>query len=142
MNINYNELVTNKNINTIDSNTNLQGVSEFQYFNTQNNFEKNNNNENNENNSEMSSLAKAGKNIIELTGENELIPINQNINDNNIKGIDINELDLMNEERKNEENNDKKGIIQFKKEIERNNLLYNDLDKPFTMEDLYNDKYY
>ena len=142
MNANYDNLITNKNIKTIDSNTNLQGISEFQYFkndnsdNNINNINNNNENDNLENNKEKSLLALAGNNVIELVGENELIPINNNTNENNVN--DINEIDVMNEERKNEEENDKKGIMLFKKEIERNNLLYNDIDK-FTMEDLYKD---
>ena len=36
MNANYDKLITNKNIKTIDSNTNLQGISEFQYFKNDN----------------------------------------------------------------------------------------------------------
>ena len=84
MNVNYDELITNKDIKTIDSNTNLQGVSEFQYFNTKDNLEKNGQNDinqlNENNKNGMSSLAMAGRNIIELTGENELIPINNNTN--------------------------------------------------------------
>ena len=89
INKNYDELITNKNINTIDSNTNLEGTSNFIYIN---NNESNNNNNNsnpeklnsNEKNNGLSSLAQAGKNVIELTGENEMIPI---IN-NNIKNED------------------------------------------------------
>ena len=132
MNVNYDELI-NKNINTIDSNTNLEGTSNFVYF------EKENNNDNNlDNNGNMSSLAMAGKNVIELKGENELIPINNNNTNNyDMKDMDINKLDVMNEERKNEDENDKKGIMRFKQQMEREKLLYNDFDQPCTMDDLY-----
>ena len=137
MNLNYDELI-NKNINSIDSNTNLQGTSNFVYF------DKESNNENNKNNMNstggMSSLAMAGKNVIELKGENELIPINNVENEidmNDMNEMDINKLDLMNEERKNEDENDKKGIMLFKQELERDKLLYEEPDKKCTMEDLY-----
>ena len=91
----------------------------------------------NEKNNGLSSLAHAGKNVIELTGENEMIPIiNNNIKNEDDK-LDINKLDVINEERKNEENKNKKSIELFKKEIERNKILYDDMDKPCTMEDLY-----
>ena len=131
MNVNYDELI-NKNINTIDSNTNLEGTSNFVYFE-----KENNNNENNLDNNNMSSLAMAGKNVIELTGENELIPINNNnVNNYDMKNIDNNQIDVMNEERKNEDENDKKGIMKFKQQMEREKLLY-DFDEPCTMEDLY-----
>ena len=68
-------------------------------------------------------MARAGKNVIELKGENELIPINNdnNINEENYNELDINKIDVMNEERKNEEENDKKGILSFEKEMERIN---------------------
>ena len=108
INNNYDELITNKNINTIDSNTNLEGTSNFIYIS--NNESNNNNNSNpeklnsNEKNNGLSSLAQAGKNVIELTGENEMIPIiNNNIKNEDDK-LDINKLDVINEERKNEEN--------------------------------------
>lgn len=134
MNVNYDELI-NKNINTIDSNTNLEGTSNFVYFEKEDN---NNNDHNLDNNNKMSSLAMAGKNVIELTGENELIPINNNNTNNyDMKEMDINKIDIMNEERKNEDENDKKGIIRFKQQMEREKLLYNDFDNPCTMDDLY-----
>ena len=137
MNLNYDELI-NKNINTIDSNINLQGKSNFIYFDNENRDE----NENNNDNMSMNSLAMAGKNVIELKGENELIPINNNIENeqdmnvmDNLKNMD--RLALINEERKNEEENNKKGIMMFKMEMERERLLNNDFDKPCTMDDLY-----
>ena len=129
MNLNYDELVDN-NINTIDSNTNLQGKSQWEYINK----------EENENKNDLSSLAKAGKNIVELTGENDFIPITSNVanDDNNaMNGLDFNRIDLMNEERKIEEAHDKKGIMQFKREMEIENLLNNNSGKGCTMEDLY-----
>jgi hypothetical protein len=129
MNLNYDELVENNNINTIDSNTNLQGKSQWEYINK----------EENENKNDLSSLAKAGKSIVELTGENDFIPINSNVaNDENVmNGLDINKIDLMNEERKIEEDNDKKGIMQLKREMEIENLLNDNSGKGCTMEDLY-----
>ena len=133
MNVNYDELI-NKNINTIDSNTNLKGKSDFIYFDKENN-ESNNINDN----MNMSSLAKAGKNVIELKADNEFIPINNNIENNNDMNVmeNMERLALINEERKNEEENDKKGIMLLKKEIERERLLNSNLDKPCTMDDLY-----
>lgn len=129
MNLNYDELVSNNNINTIDSNTNLQGKSQWEYINK----------EENENKNDLSSLAKAGKNIIELTGENDFIPISNNVanGDDAMNGLDINKIDLMNEERKIEEDNDKKGIMQFKREMEIENILNENSGKGCTMEDLY-----
>ena len=128
MNLNYDELVDN-NINTIDSNTNLQGKSQWEYINK----------EENENRNNLSSLAKAGKSIVELTGENDFIPISSNVanDDNDMNGLDINRIDLMNEERKIEEDHDKKGIMQFKREMEIENLLNDNSGKGCTMEDLY-----
>ena len=129
MNLNYDELVDNNNINTIDSNTNLQGKSQWEYINK----------EENENRNDLSSLAKAGKSIVELTGENDFIPISTNVanDDNAMNGLDINKIDLMNEERKIEEDNDKKGIMRFKREMEIENLLNDNSGKRCTMEDLY-----
>jgi hypothetical protein len=128
MNLNYDELVDN-NINTIDSNTNLQGKSQWEYINK----------EENENKNDLSSLAKAGKRIVELTGENDFIPINTNVanDDNAMNELDFNKIDLMNEERKIEEDNDKKGIMRFKREMEIENLLNDNSGKRCTMEDLY-----
>ena len=132
MNVNYDELI-NKNINSIDSNTDLQGTSNFLYFDKESSNKENNNNTN----GGMSSLAMAGKNVIELKGENELIPINNGVDNEDDNEMDINKLDLKNEERKNEDENDKKGIMQFKQEMERERLLYDDNDKKCTMDDLY-----
>ena len=67
------------------------------------------------------------------------LPINSNIANsyNVMNGLDINKIDLMYEERKIEEDNDKKGIIQFKRKMEIENLLNDNSGKRCTMEDLY-----
>ena len=140
MNMNYDELITNKNISIIDSNTNLQGTSNFIYINNDNNNTTDNLNLNsNENNNGLSSLAQAGKNVIELAGENELIPTNNNILRKEDNQFDINKLDFINEERKNEENNNKKSLELFMKEIERDKIYNYHLDEEFSMEGLYKD---
>ena len=88
----------------------------------------------------MSLLAKTGKNIIELKGENELIPIDNNIvaSDDLVSGFDMNRIDFMNEERKIADEKNKKSIMKLKRQMEREKILF-DHEKPVTMEDLYKD---
>ena len=143
MNKNYEDLIANKNINTIDSNTNLEGTSNWIYYNKnggESEIDNNANINNNGNENDLSLLAKTGKNIIELKGENELIPIDNNIvaSDDLVSGFDMNRIDFMNEERKIADEKNKKSIMKLKRQMEREKILF-DHEKPVTMEDLYKD---
>ena len=143
MNKNYEDLIANKNINTIDSNTNLEGTSNWIYYNKnggESEIDNNANINNNGNENDLSLLAKTGKNIIELKGENELIPIDNNIvaSDDLVSGFDMNRIDFMNEERKIADEKNKKSIMKLKRQMEREKILF-DHEKPVTMEELYKD---
>ena len=73
MNVNFDELEAKNNNNDINQNiinknTNLPGTSDFLYLNAS---------DIPENEIDMSYLAKTGQNIIELKGEGEMIPLNE-----------------------------------------------------------------
>jgi len=114
MNINVEELESKNNPNLISYNSNLPGTSDFIYFNEENNQEY-----------DLSSLAKAGKYIMELKGEGEMIPINEE----NKSNKEINELNK-NKFRYNDLNNT---------EYLRRKQFYEDMHKECKMEDLYKD---
>ena len=114
MNINVEELESKNNPNLISYNSNLPGTSDFIYFNEENNQEY-----------DLSSLAKAGKYIMELKGEGEMIPINEE----NKSNKEINELNK-NKFRYNDLNDT---------EYLRKKQFYEDMHKECKMEDLYKD---
>ena len=113
MNVNTEDLEL-KNINTnpnlISHNSNLPGTSDFLYFNEEDNTDY-----------DMSALAKAGKNIIELKGEGEMIPFNE---DN---------------KEKEELKDDAYRYNMDYEEYLRNKQFYEDMHKECKMEDLYKD---
>ena len=111
MNVNAEELEVKNNPNLISHNSNLPGTSDFLYFKEDNNSEY-----------DMSSLAKVGKNIIELKGEEEMIPINE-------------------ENKRNEEikNNNNFYYDMNSEEYLRKKQFYEDIHKECKMEDLYKD---
>ena len=89
MNVNVDELETksnNINPNAKNKNSNLPGTSDFLFINEADIPEDDN---------EISYLAKAGQNIIELKGEGEMIPINEENkeNDKNINEYGLNDFD-------------------------------------------------
>ena len=112
MNINVEELESKNNPNLVSYNSNLPGTSDFIYFNEENNQEY-----------DLSSLAKAGKYIMELKGEGEMIPINEE----NKSNKEINELNK-NKFRYNDLNDT---------EYLRKKQFYEDMHKECKMEDLY-----
>ena len=114
MNINVEELESKNNPNLISYNSNLPGTSDFIYFNEENNQEY-----------DLSSLAKAGKYIMELKGEGEMIPINEE----NKSNKEINDLNK-NKFRYNDLNDT---------EYLRKKQFYEDMHKECKMEDLYKD---
>ena len=114
MNINVEELESKNNPNLVSYNSNLPGTSDFIYFNEENNQEY-----------DLSSLAKAGKYIMELKGEGEMIPINEE----NKSNKEINELNK-NKFRYNDLNDT---------EYLRKKQFYEDMHKECKMEDLYKD---
>ena len=111
MNVNAEELEVKNNPNLISHNSNLPGTSDFLYFNEDNNSLY-----------DMSSLAKVGKNIIELKGEEEMMPINE-------------------ENKRNEEikNNNNFYYDMNSEEYLRKKQFYEDIHKECKMEDLYKD---
>ena len=114
MNINVEELESKNNPNLISYNSNLPGTSDFIYFNEENNQEY-----------DLSSLAKAGKYIMELKGEGEMIPINEE----NKSNKEINDLNK-NKFRYNDLNDT---------EYLRKKQFYEDMHKECKMVDLYKD---
>ena len=89
MNVNVDELETKSNDinpNVKNKNSNLPGTSDFLFINEADIPEDDN---------EISYLAKAGQNIIELKGEGEMIPINEENkeNDKNINEYGLNDFD-------------------------------------------------
>ena len=112
MNVNVEELETKNNPNLISHNSNLPGTSDFLFFNEDNNSEY-----------DLSSLAKTGKYIMELKGEGEMIPINEDNKSNN----EIDELRASKLRFKNF--NDKDYLIKKQ--------FYEDMHKECKMEDLY-----
>ena len=111
MNVNAEELEVKNNPNLISHNSNLPGTSDFLYFNEDNNSLY-----------DMSSLAKVGKNIIELKGEEEMILINE-------------------DNKRNEEfkNNNNFYYDMNSEEYLRKKQFYEDIHKECKMEDLYKD---
>ena len=97
MNVNAEELEIKNNLNPnlVSKNSNLPGTSDFIYFNNDNNFIEN----------DMSYLAKTGMNIIELKGEGEMIPINDENKENKEKN-NIRTRLLLEEQLNIEEDND------------------------------------
>ena len=114
MNINVEELESKNNPNLISYNSNLPGTSDFIYFNEENNQEY-----------DLSSLAKAGKYIMELKGEGEMIPINEE----NKSNKEINDLNK-NKFRYNDLN-----VTEYL----RKKQFHEDTHKECKMEDLYKD---
>ena len=114
MNINVEELESKNNPNLVSYNSNLPGTSDFIYFNEENNQEY-----------DLSSLAKAGKYIMELKGEGEMIPINEE-NKSNKEINDLNKSKF----RYNDLNDT---------EYLRKKQFYEDMHKECKMEDLYKD---
>ena len=117
MNVNAEDLELKTNPNLASHNSNLPGTSDFLYFNEDTNPEN-----------DISSLAKAGKNIIELKGEGTMIPISEDnkssneLNDNDFKGKNKLGYNYWND-----------------KEYLRKKQFYEDMHKECKMEDLYND---
>ena len=115
MNVNAEDLEIKQNPNLVSHNSNLPGTSDFLYFNEDTNPEN-----------EISSLAKAGKNIIELKGEGTMIPINE-------------------DNKSNSEFNDFVGNNKYgygynylnDEEYLKKKQFYEDLHKECKMEDLY-----
>ena len=118
MNVNAEELEIKNNLNPnlVSKNSNLPGTSDFIYFNNDNNFIEN----------DMSYLAKTGMNIIELKGEGEMIPINDENKENK-------------EEEKKEFAGDKFMSKLNDLDYLRKKQFYEDMHKECKMEDLYKD---
>ena len=117
MNVNAEELELKTNPNLASHNSNLPGTSDFLYFNEDTNPEN-----------DISSLAKAGKNIIELKGEGTMIPISEDNKSSN----DLNDNDFIGK--------NKFGYNYWNdKEYLRKKQFYEDMHKECKMEDLYND---
>ena len=112
MNINADEFegkTDDINPNLISKNSNLPGTSDFIYFRDDNN--------------NISSLAQAGKNIIELKGEGEMIPIEEENQEGNEKVKEFNKNNIL--YKMNDE------------EYIRKKQFYEDMHKECKMEDLY-----
>ena len=117
MNVNAEELELKTNPNLASHNSNLPGTSDFLYFNEDTNPEN-----------DISSLAKAGKNIIELKGEGTMIPISEDNKSSN----ELNDNDFIGK--------NKFGYNYWNdKEYLRKKQFYEDMHKECKMEDLYND---
>ena len=117
MNVNAEELELKTNPNLASHNSNLPGTSDFLYFNEDTNLDN-----------DISSLAKAGKNIIELKGEGTMIPISEDNKSSN----ELNDNDFIGK--------NKFGYNYWNdKEYLRKKQFYEDMHKECKMEDLYND---
>ena len=117
MNVNAEDLELKTNPNLASHNSNLPGTSDFLYFNEDTNPEN-----------DISSLAKAGKNIIELKGEGTMIPISEDNKSSN----ELNDNDFIGK--------NKFGYNYWNdKEYLRKKQFYEDMHKECKMEDLYND---
>ena len=117
MNVNAEDLELKTNPNLASHNSNLPGTSDFLYFNEDTNLDN-----------DISSLAKAGKNIIELKGEGTMIPISEDNKSSN----ELNDNDFIGK--------NKFGYNYWNdKEYLRKKQFYEDMHKECKMEDLYND---
>ena len=117
MNVNAEELELKTNPNLASHNSNLPGTSDFLYFNEDTNLDN-----------DISSLAKAGKNIIELKGEGTMIPISEDNKSSN----ELNDNDFIGK--------NKFGYNYWNdKDYLRKKQFYEDMHKECKMEDLYND---